>query len=441
MRVKNLIKSGLHREGEYDFMTRRRPIEWTRLDNAAKIFPPNTKERDTKVFRFVCELKETVDKDILQKALDNAMKLFPMYGVVLRRGLFWYYFENTDMKPEIAEEYKLPCSMLYVQNRRNLLFQVTCYNKRINLEMYHALADGTGALGFLKTLIYYYVTIKHGEDFGDRLPKLDYDASFSQKMDDSFLKHYSGDRKLDKIKISRAYHIQGRRSIDNRLKVIEGEMSVKEVLEQAHRYDTTLTIYLTALFFKAIYQDMPARGRKYPVVLSVPVNLRTYFPSVTARNFFATVNIGYDFGKSPDRLEDIIRAVKEAFARELTQERLRTHINRLSALEHNAFMRVVPLVLKDYVLHFASYLADKGVTATLSNVGKVTVAKELAPYIHIFDCFTSARRPQISMCSFEDRLMVSFASPFTATDIQKNFFRMLTAEGVDIAVASNIKEI
>lgn len=422
-------------------MTRRKPIEWTRLDNAAKIFPPNTSERDTKVFRFVCELKDTIDKDILQKALDNTMVLFPMYSVILRRGIFWYYFEHTDMKPEVMEEDKLPCGMLYVPTRRNLLFQVSYYHKRINIEMYHAMADGTGALQFLKTLVYYYITTKNGEDFGENLPKLDYDASFSQKMDDSFLRNYSGDKKLDKIKISKAYHILGRRSIDNRLKVIEGELSVKQVLEQAHRYDTTLTIYLTALFLKAIYMDMPARGHKFPIVLSVPVNLRTYFPSVTARNFFSTIYISYDFGKNPDRLEDIIQSIKGTFKRELNEDNLRTHINRLSALEHNAFMRVVPLPIKDYVLHLASYLADKGVTATLSNVGKVTVTKELTPYINMFDCFTSVRRPQICMCSFEDRLIVTFASPFTATDIQKNFFRMLSDEGVDIVISTNLKEV
>ncbi len=422
-------------------MTRRKPIEWTRLDNAAKIFPPTTNEKDTKVFRFVCELKEEVDKDTLQKALDKTIALFPMYQTVLRRGVFWYYFESTDLKPVVKEEYKLPCSMLYRQNRKNLLFEVTYYNKRINLEMYHAVTDGTGALGFLKTLVYYYITMFHEQDFEDKLPNLDYDASFSQKMDDSYLKHYSGDKKLDKIKITKAYRITGRRSIDNRIKVIEGEMSVKEVLELSHRYDTTLTIYLTALFIKAIYQDMPTRGRKNPVVLTVPVNLRTYFPSVTARNFFTTVTISYNFAKKSDRLEDIIEAVKDSFARELTEENLRTHMNRLSALEHNAFMRVIPLVLKDYILCFANYLSDKGITATLSNVGKVTITKELAPYIDMFDCFTSARRPQICMCSFGNQLVVSFASPFIGTDIQKNFFRMLTQEGVNISIASNNKEI
>lgn len=422
-------------------MTRRRPVEWTRLDNAAKIFPANTNEKDTRVFRFICELEEDIDKEILQQALDSTISLFPMYQVVLRRGFFWYYFETTDLKPLVKEEDKPPCGMLYVQNAKNLLFRVTYFNKRINLEMYHALADGTGALGFLKTLVYFYITIRYQEDFKDRLPGLDYDASFSQKMDDSFLKHYSGDQKLDKIKITKAYQIAGHRTIDNRIKVIEGEMSVKQILELAHHHNTTLTVYLTALFMKAISMEMPARGKKYPVVLSVPVNLRTYFPSDTARNFFTTINISYDFGKASGDLDDVIKVVKETFERELTEEKLREHMNRLSALEHNAFMRVIPLVWKDPILRLANNLADRGVTASLSNIGRVTITKELMPYIHIFNCFTSVRRPQIAMCSFGDRLMVSLASPFTATDIQKNFFRILSGEGADVCIASNIKDV
>lgn len=420
-------------------MKKRMPVEWTRLDNAAKIFPPNTNEKDTKVFRFACELKEDVDKDILQVALDNTMLLFPMYNVILRRGIFWYYFEHTELKPEVTEESELPCSALYIPNRKNLLLRVTYYKKRINLEIYHALADGTGALAFLKTLVYYYITIKHKEDFGDKLPRLDYDASFTQKMDDSFLRNYDGDKRLDRIRLNKAYHIQGRRSIDNRLRVIEGCMSARQVLELAHKYDTTLTVYLTSLFIKAIYMDMPARARKLPVVLSIPVNLRNYFPSVTARNFFAAINIGYDFGKNSDKLEDIISSVKESFSRELTSDKLKRHINKLSALEHNTFMRIVPLVIKDYVLRFASYLADRGVTAALSNIGRITVSEELAPYINMFDCFTSVRRPQVCMLSFNDKLVISFASPYTSTDIQKNFFRMLSEAGVDITISSNTK--
>lgn len=421
-------------------MTRKKPVQWTKLDNAAKIFPPNTHEKDTKVFRFACELKEEVDKDILQEAVSKTIQLFPIYRYVLRKGLFWYYFERTELMPEVVEEFKPPCSTIYHPNRKNLLFEVTYYRRRINLEIYHALADGTGALAFLKTLLYFYITIKHKEDFRGQLPQLDYDASFAQKMDDSFLKHYTGEKFPKRVKVDRAYRITGRRSIDNRYKVVEGVMSVKEVLALAHHYNTTMTVYLTALFIKAIAMEMPARAKRYPVVLSIPVNLRNYFPSITARNFFSTINISYHFGKMSDDIDSIIAEVKEAFARELTEEKLRKHMNRLSALEHNAFTRVVPLFIKDWVLRFANYISDKGITATLSNVGKVTIAKELAPYIDKFICFSSARRPQIGMCSFGDNLLVCIASPFDSMDIQKNFYRMLTHEGIEVTIASNNRD-
>jgi len=422
-------------------MKGRKPVEWTKLDNAAKIFPPTSNERDTKVFRFVCELRDEIDENILQEALDKTMPLFPFYQTVLRRGFFWYYFESTELAPKVAREYKLPCSMLYHPNRRNLLFEVTYYKNRINLEVYHALTDGTGALAFLKTLLYYYITLRYREDFKDRLPVLDYDASITQKMDDSFLKHYTGKRIPKKVKIIKVYRIQGRRFMDNRIKIIEGVMPVKEVLELAHKYDTTLTVYLTALFIRAIYKEMPARSRRYPVVISVPVNLRAYFPSVTARNFFATINVKYDFAASGDKLEDIIKEVKECFNRELTQKKLQEHLNKLSALEHNAFMRMVPLILKDTVLSLANRLNDRQITAALSNIGRIAVSPELEPYINMFSCFTGVKRPQIALCSFKDKLVVSFSSPFTGTDIQKNFFRFLTDENVPVVISANIKEI
>ena len=422
-------------------MTAKKPVEWSKLDNAAKIFPPTSNEKDTKVFRFVCELKDEIDPDILQEALDKTMPLFPFYKTVLRRGFFWYYFENTDLTPKVSEEYKLPCSRLYYPNRRNLLFEVTYYKNRINLEVFHALTDGTGALAFLKTLLYFYITVRYKDDFKKGLPVLDYDASLTQKMDDSFLKHYTSNRIPKKVKITKAYRIQGRRYMDNRIKVIEGVMPVKDVLNLAHKYDTTLTVYLTALFIKAIYEEMPARSRKYPVILSVPVNLRTYFPSVTARNFFATINVSYNFSTLGDSLDDIINEVKECFKRELTQEKLQEHMNKLSALEHNAFMRMVPLAIKDIVLKFANWLNDRQITATLSNIGKITVSPQLAPYIKMFNCFTSAKRPLIALCSFGDNLVISFSSPFSGTDIQKNFFRFLTLENVPVVISTNIREL
>ena len=159
---------------------------WDRLDNAAKIFPASTSDRDTKVFRFACELYENVECDVLQKALDKTVIQFPNFCVVMKKGAFWYYLERSEIRPVVREEYKRPCGKIYDRDVKKLLFEVTYFNKRINLEVYHTLTDGTGALQFLKTLVVNYITLKHKEEFKNVVPEIDYDASIFQKRSDSF---------------------------------------------------------------------------------------------------------------------------------------------------------------------------------------------------------------------------------------------------------------
>ena len=101
--------------------------QWSRLDNAAKVFPANSGKADTKVFRFACELYEPVEEDVLEEALEQTLRFFPHYQSVLRHGLFWHYFESSDLEPQVHEENTRPCSPMYDGNSRRLLYEVTYY--------------------------------------------------------------------------------------------------------------------------------------------------------------------------------------------------------------------------------------------------------------------------------------------------------------------------
>lgn len=79
------------------------------------------------------------------------------------------------------------------------------------------------------------------------------------------------------------------------LHLTEGILSVKELLETARSYGTTLTVYLTAVYLCAIAQDMSEKQKKKPVALMIPVNLRNYFPSDSVRNFFGWIDIDMIF--------------------------------------------------------------------------------------------------------------------------------------------------
>ena len=76
---------------------------WLKLDNAAKIFPSVTNTRRHNIYRISFELRENVDKDILQKALEIVIKRFDYFNVKLKRGVFWYYFDRNKLKPKVYE--------------------------------------------------------------------------------------------------------------------------------------------------------------------------------------------------------------------------------------------------------------------------------------------------------------------------------------------------
>ena len=89
---------------------KREKVEWKKLDNASKIFPATSNNKDTKVYRISAELYKDINPKNLQKALDLTLESFPIYKSILRRGFFWYYFELSDIYPKVELESKNPCS-------------------------------------------------------------------------------------------------------------------------------------------------------------------------------------------------------------------------------------------------------------------------------------------------------------------------------------------
>lgn len=421
-------------------MNKTKEPSWRSLDNAAKIFPPNSNRQDTKVFRFACRLKEEVKPQVLQQALDKTMLSFPMYASIIRKGLFWYYFEASQLKPIVTEEKDSPCSKIYDEDIKCLLFRVTYYKKRINFEVHHALTDGVGALQFLRTLVLNYLVVAHEEDLKDTHLVIDYDASRAEREADGF-KKYSRNVKGDRApSVGKAYMFKGDKIDGEFLQVINGIASVKEIIKEAHKYNTTLTIYLVAVLIDSIGKQMTRREKKKPVVVSVPVNLRPYFQSASARNFFSVLLVPYTFKEGKEGLQDIIDYLKDFFERELKAEKFQARMDRMVALEKNYVTRAVPLVLKKPTLKLAHYFNSEEVTTSFSNIGKVTMPKELESYIDGFDVYVSTKKIQICMCSYGDQLSISFTSPFVTTEVQKNFFRELTSKGIKVRISTNLTE-
>ena len=121
-------------------------------------------ENMSQVFRISVTLKEPVQPEVLQKALEDILPHIRNFRVRLRQGLFWYYFEENKSIPQVQRESTYPCRYIDPHGNRRFLFRVTYYERRINLEVFHALTDGLGAVNMLKDLTRRYLQRIHGEE-------------------------------------------------------------------------------------------------------------------------------------------------------------------------------------------------------------------------------------------------------------------------------------
>lgn len=407
---------------------------WRSLDNAAKLFSAASSPKDTRVFRFYCELKEEVKEEILQEALNQTIQKYPVFLSVMRKGLFWHYLEKSELRPVVREEYKEPCSSLYVRDKKTLLFEVTYYKKRINFEVFHALTDGTGATEFLRELVKNYLYLIHEEDLEPVELSNQY-LTVKDQEDDSFSRYYDSDFPRKKKKKIRAVQIKKGGKGYEELQINEASMSVKELLGIAREKKVSMSVLLTAAFICAIHEEMSRMQEKKPVILMVPVNLRKIFPSDSMLNFFGYIEPGYQFGGGKDSFEDVLEAVKLYFQENLSKEHMAGRMNELIAIEKHKILKWAPLELKNRCIRAGAKMAEQEVTAVLSNMSVVKMPEDYAQYIEKFGVYTSTNRTELCICSFQDTLSLGFTSRYDSTNIQRNFYRILKELGASVKVA------
>ena len=470
-------------------MTRR---AWVRLDNASNIFLAARSDADPKVFRLSAEMDHDVSTELLQRSLEETYDRYPLYHALLRSGVFWYYLQDSDLRPLVTAEDQPTCAPIYQADRRRLLFRVLHHRRRIILEVFHALSDGAGALWFLSDLVVAYTRLCDLEQTGPlesssggnavqpelgrteegTQPDVDPAGPKHELTGDDFA-HYFRRRRRHRASrpesaFSRAaapaaltiavdprstpaaakpsrstrqssgkvYQIRGTRTPDNRTRVVELSMPTRDVLALARAEGATLTMYLTALFFESVRRSSDGFGTNCALAASVPVNLRQFFPSTSARNFFATVRVEHTYGVGIDDLGSVCRHLESQFRPKATPEALEKKLRRFIRFERSPILRIVPRPLKDVILKLVNWRSNQGLSVAVSNLGLATLPAPADSRVARMLFHVSAVRPQLCAISHAGLLTISFTSPFAETGHIREFTRLLTGNGVDVSLAA-----
>ncbi len=420
--------------------------DWLRLDNAAKIYPATRHDAAPAVFRVSVTLRQPVRARTLQDALGAVMERVPYYRVHLRRGFFWYYLQRHTEPVRLAPLPAAPVvTPIMLHRRGEQLLHVYAHGATVAADFSHVLTDGYGAMRFLGSLIVEYLR-RLGEPVepGALLMRPEEpvpDAEF----EDAFQEHYRhgvpGAPDLEP-----AYHLPGV-PLMNRYRTVTAQMPVDVTLQTARRYGATLTEYLVAAYMNAIKAafDEQAAGLLKPrhriIRIEVPVNMRRIHPSQTMRNFSLFVSPEIDLGLGEWSFERIVRRVHHQMSIQLDPAELSRQISRNVGGERSSFVRVVPRAAKDlYLSHLRRTIGDRSYSGVVSNLGRFILPDGLEPYVESAGVVlgpNAAYKTGCAVISYANNLSITIGSVIEDRTVEREFFRKVAADGVDILVSES----
>ena len=411
---------------------------WRRLDNSAKIFPIASSKKYSSVFRLSAVLKEKINKETLKKAVDKVLENLPSFKVKLKKGAFWYYFEDNNKEIIIEEEKDYPCKYIEPSTNNDYLFKVTYFENKINLDIFHSLTDGNSGIVFLREIVYTYIELAHPENFSK---KLRLERKLSNNTEDDYLKNYDKKSKGGRGG-KKAYALKGKILPLAAIGVTHVNINLKDLKEKAKEKGVTVTQYLTAVIIYAIYNSNYKKyNGKRPIKVCIPVDLRKYFKSETVSNFFSYITVQADMNaKMLQSFDGMLKFVKQDFEKMLTKEEISKTMSANVKLGNNIFIKTIPLFLKLIIVKLSYIEIRKYTTTTFSNIGRIGIIGEYQKYIDKFLMLIapeSVEKIKCSSCSFENNLVFTFTSTLQGTKVEEEFCKKLKEEGISITVEGN----
>lgn len=408
---------------------------WSRLDNAALVFPAVAGRRHTTIFRISATLTSPVELGRLERALSTIARRTPYFQVQLRSGLFWYFFESNRAPLRVMADSRNPCLDFPIRGSGRYPYRVRAYGRRIALEVSHIVTDGTGALQFLRSLLCEYLNAEDRSDVLD--PAAEPDPG---EWIDSFDEYYRPDVPAPS-RIERAWQAPlplSRRAYH----VTTGRMPVTVLCDTAECFGVKLTPFLVGVHLYALAAVQRERGgRNSPIRVLVPVNMRQFFPSKTMHNFFLHVDPEIDTRLGDYTLDEVVRSAARQMELALDPRRFARSLKRNIGSERHPILRLMPRALKDLILAWSyRHYGETLVSGSMSNLGIVGLPESIADNVEHFDFIpppSPVTRTNCGVVSCRGRVSISWGSLSSDRVIERTFFRTLVELGCPVEVEGN----
>ena len=406
------------------------------LDNAAIVYPLGMTFDQMPMFRLSVVLFDDVVPELLQIALDLTIRRFPLFLSVIKNGFFWHYLETNKIIPVVEQENDIPCKPISLILRSNRSFRLLYYKKRISLEVFHVLSDGSGALIFLKTLVSEYLRLS-GHEIPCEKGVRDLDEPIvEQELANEFI-NAKGSGSLSTFTDKRALQLDGKLVHTNMSRIIHFNMNATSLRKKAKEYGGTVTTYLLALEFLAIRKAISAN--KGVVNVQIPVNMRKFDHSITMRNYSMYFNASCEINEIKDR-KQLVDLFNEQFKERGNEEVMNTMMKTTDNLIRS--LSFVPLIIKTPLMQVIyPYMANNIVTGVLSNLGVIEAPEQLKEYVDRFMFILNPSRPNrfmSTLATYNDKTVFTISKANREDTFESELLRLLEEDGLKVELEGSV---
>jgi len=407
---------------------------WMKIDTASIMFTCLSSKKWGRTFRVSANLNNgDINPDLLRKAVSDLIPRFPSIYSCLRKGFFWNYQQCVTSLPEIREEHSRVLLPITYRNDGRPDFRVLYYKNRLTVETAHHIADGKGMGTYFDALLERYVELCGN-------PDAEYTFEKVESTENAFAKYYvKGGEKADGSTIN-AYQLEG--AIEpGFIQLIFLYTPVEQLLAKAKERSMTVTEFMAAALILGTIRQAE-KPIDLPISIAVPVNLRSFFPTESVRNFTIQTDIVFEpHGKTDYTFDDICDSIKDQLKKKLEKSELQKALNRYGSLTTNPVLRVVPNFIKLPVMRKMQHKSHAANTTILTNTGDSGMNEKLRGIVERIEGVNgdTSGYGLISTCSslsYNGLFTMCFSVCSHDTSWPMHCVRVLTEQDLDIRIES-----
>ncbi len=401
------------------------------LDNSAIMHMATIRKNHSNSFRFVLVLKEMIDAEVLQEAVNRITPRFPTIIAGVKSGLFRHKVVPCGEPPKVRYDDAECLEYMSRKEVKKCAIRFLYRDNRISVECFHSMTDGHGCIVLLNTLMSEYFRMKHDVHVQatEMVLNCDQESLASEEVDDFYT--FAGETSAP-VKHHNVHQIPGTRTENNRIITMTEVFETKKIIDAAHRHNVSVTTFLCGIMMKAVseaYHRRTGNKPKKPIQIMVPINLRKLFPSKTLRNFslYALPNVKDEDFRKP--FGEMLEKIKSQMHRQSSKDYIAATMATHTKAERSYIFKMIPLALKCMALRFVNdHFGECNSCISLSNLGNVSFPEEVSRYMEGMDVILTPRRKSPYNCgviSFCGMMSITFSRICMETDLAEIFFEML----------------